>query len=52
MIKTGRLGVKRTKRPTNPNKAPEAPTAKVLKSEGKTKDRRTKNTPASKPESM
>ena len=50
ITKTGRFGVKRTSKPTSPKRAPEAPTAKVLKSEGKKVDERTKNNPAKSPE--
>mgnify|MGYP001565170766 FL=1 len=51
---TGRFGVSKTSKPTNPNNAPEAPTAKVLMSAEKNgmgiKLRSTKNKPANKPE--
>ena len=50
IINTGRFGVKITNSPISPNKAPDAPTAKVLNSFVKIKLSKTKKIPANNPE--
>jgi len=47
---TGRFGVKNINNPIKPKIAPEAPTAKVLKSCGNSRLAPTKNNPANRPE--